>query len=84
MYAVLEVILCLLARQLPAMNPSQTTRLTTEHLQHQMNQSNGVFKLSDDNNMLVAQGLQSMEDLTKLCSPEGNFAKNCKKFFQII
>jgi hypothetical protein len=73
-YAVLEVVLCLLARQLPALNPSQTTRLTTEHLQLQLNQNSGVFKLGDDNHMLVALGIQTMEDLTKLCSPQGALA----------
>jgi hypothetical protein len=71
-YTALEVILCLLARQLPALNPSQSTRLTTEHLQLQMQQnSNGLYKLSDDNHLLISIGIQTMEDLTKLCSPQG-------------
>lgn len=69
-YAVLEVILCLLARQCPELNPSQTTRLTCDKLQ--LNQSsNGNFKLNDDHNMLVALAMQSMEDLPRLCTPEG-------------
>ncbi|XP_055522879.1 uncharacterized protein LOC129717060 [Wyeomyia smithii] len=71
-YAVMEVILCLLARQIPAMNPSQSARVTTEQLQRQMTQAkNGRFKLSEDNSLLVATAIQSMSDLTKLCSPTG-------------
>ncbi|XP_053690583.1 HEAT repeat-containing protein 5B isoform X2 [Sabethes cyaneus] len=71
-YAVMEVILCLLARQIPAMNPSQSARVATEQLQRQMTQTkNGRFKLSEDNSLLVATAIQSMSDLTKLCSPTG-------------
>ncbi|XP_055635058.1 HEAT repeat-containing protein 5B isoform X2 [Toxorhynchites rutilus septentrionalis] len=71
-YAVMEVVLCLLARQIPAMNPSQSTRVANEQLQRQMNQAkNGLFKLSDDNSLLVSIAIQSMTDLTKLCSPTG-------------
>ncbi|XP_055550185.1 HEAT repeat-containing protein 5B isoform X2 [Wyeomyia smithii] len=71
-YAVMEVILCLLARQIPAMNPSQSARVATEQLQRQMTQAkNGRFKLSEDNSLLVATAIQSMSDLTKLCSPTG-------------
>lgn len=71
-YAVMEVVLCLLARQIPAMNPSQSTRVANEQIQRQMNQAkNGLFKLSDDNSLLVSTAIQSMTDLTKLCSPTG-------------
>ncbi|XP_058822111.1 HEAT repeat-containing protein 5B isoform X2 [Topomyia yanbarensis] len=71
-YAVMEVVLCLLARQIPAMNPSQSARVATEQLQRQMTEAkNGRFKLSEDSSLLVATILQSMLELTKLCSPTG-------------
>ncbi|KAL9692266.1 hypothetical protein quinque_000020, partial [Culex quinquefasciatus] len=65
----MEVVLCLLARQIPAMNPSQSARVANEQLQRQAR--NGLFKLSEDNSLLVAIAIQSMSDLTKLCSPTG-------------
>ncbi|XP_055609550.1 HEAT repeat-containing protein 5B isoform X4 [Uranotaenia lowii] len=71
-YAILEVILCLLARQIPAMNPTQSARVANEQIQRQMAQAkNGLFELSDDNSLLVAAAIHSMTDLTKLCSPTG-------------
>lgn len=71
-YAVLEVCLCLFVRQIPTMNPSSNTRLTTEHLQNQLKiNANGTFTLGEDNGMLVASALQCMENLTQLCSPQG-------------
>lgn len=71
-YAVLEVCLCLFVRQIPTMNPSSNTRLTTEHLQNQLKiNANGTFTLAEDNGMLVASALQCLENLTQLCSPQG-------------
>lgn len=71
-YAVLEVCLCLFVRQIPTMNPSSHTRLTTEHLQNQLKiNANGTFTLAEDNGMLVASALQCLENLTQLCSPQG-------------
>ncbi|XP_063696087.1 HEAT repeat-containing protein 5B isoform X3 [Culicoides brevitarsis] len=70
-YAVLEVALCLLVRQIPAMNPSGNTRITTEQLQQQLNSNGNAAKLGIDNGMLVSSALQSLEHLTKLCSPQG-------------
>lgn len=70
-YAVLEVTLCLLARHCPELNPSQTTRLTNDKTMSS-HSSNGNFRLNDDNNMLVALALHSMEDLPGLCTPEGS------------
>ena len=70
-YAVLEVTLCLLARHCPELNPSQTTRLTNDKTMSSHN-SNGNFRLNDDNNMLVALALHSMEDLPGLCTAEGS------------
>lgn len=73
-YAVLEVCLCLFVRQIPTMNPSSNTRLTTEHLQNKMKiNANGTFTLGEDNGMLVANALQCMEGLTQICSPQGKF-----------
>lgn len=71
-YAVLEVILCLLARYCPELNPSKTTRLSNEKSMMSLC-SNGNYRLNDDNNMLVASALQAMEDLPRLCTPEGEF-----------
>ncbi|XP_053671302.1 HEAT repeat-containing protein 5B isoform X1 [Anopheles nili] len=71
-YAVLEVVLCLLARQIPGMNPSQSTRVANEQLQRQLAQAqHGLIKLGDDNSLLVANAIQSLNDLPKLCSPLG-------------
>lgn len=71
-YAVLEVCLCLFVRQIPTMNPSSNTKLTTEHLQNQLRiNQNGTFTLAEDNGMLVSSALQSLEYLTQLCSPKG-------------
>ncbi|XP_049284271.1 HEAT repeat-containing protein 5B isoform X3 [Anopheles funestus] len=71
-YAVLEVVLCLLARQIPGMNPSQSTRVANEQLQRQLAQAqNGLIKLGDDNCLLVASAIQSLNDLPALCSPLG-------------
>ncbi|XP_050067874.1 HEAT repeat-containing protein 5B [Anopheles maculipalpis] len=71
-YAVLEVVLCLLARQIPGMNPSQSTRVANEQLQRQLAQAqNGLIKLGDDNSLLVASAIQSLNELPSLCSPLG-------------
>lgn len=70
-YAVLEVTLCLLARHCPELNPSQTTRLTNDKTMTSQS-SNGNFRLNDDNNMLVALALHSLEDLPGLCTAEGS------------
>lgn len=69
-YAVLEVILCLLARYCPELNPSKTTRLSNEKSIMSLC-SNGYYKLNDDNNMLVALALHALEDLPRLCTAEG-------------
>lgn len=70
-YAVLEVMLCLLARHCPELNPSQTTRLTNDKMMSSQS-TNGNFRLNDDNNMLIALVLHAMEDLPSLCTPEGS------------
>lgn len=71
-YAVLEVCLCLFARQIPTMNPSKSMRLTNEHLQNQLkNNGNGTLQISEDSGMLIAGALQCLEQLTQLCSPKG-------------
>lgn len=79
-YAVLEVCLCLFVRQIPTMNPSANTKLTTEHLQNQLKiNSNGTFTLAEDNGMLVSSALQCLENLTQLCSPKGNLLRKIFK-----
>lgn len=71
-YAVLEVCLCLFVRQIPTMNPSANTKLTTEHLQNQLKiNRNGTFTLNEDNGMLVASALQCLESLSQLCTSQG-------------
>lgn len=71
-YAVLEVCLCLFVRQIPTMNPSSSTPLSTGSLKNQLKiNANGTFTLGEDNGMLVASALQSLENLTRLCSPNG-------------
>lgn len=71
-YAVMEVCLCLFVRQMPTMNPSANTRITSDQLQKQMKcNANGTFTLGEDNGMLVASTLQCLEGLVQLCSPQG-------------
>ncbi len=69
-YAVMEVCLCLFVRQMPAMNPSTSTRITSHQMQLKCN-ANGTFTLSEDSAVLVASTLQCLEGLTQLCSPQG-------------
>lgn len=68
-YAVLEVMVCLLARHCPELNPSQTTRLTFEKPSNLS--FNGTYRLNDDNNTIVGLTLNSMEELPNLCNAEG-------------
>uniref|UniRef100_A0A034VSR0 HEAT repeat-containing protein 5A n=1 Tax=Bactrocera dorsalis TaxID=27457 RepID=A0A034VSR0_BACDO len=75
-YAVLEVCLCVFVRQIPSMNPSVASKLSTiqfkQELAAKSNTSQSFFSvLAEDNGMLVASGLQCVEDLTALCSPKG-------------
>nr|XP_036233304.1 HEAT repeat-containing protein 5B isoform X2 [Bactrocera oleae] len=75
-YAVLEVCLCVFVRQIPSMNPSVASKLSTiqfkQELAAKSNTSQSFFSvLAEDNGMLVAGGLQCVEDLTALCSPKG-------------
>jgi hypothetical protein len=68
-YAILEVVLCLLARYCPDLNPSQTTRLT-HNKSNSSSCSNGNYKLNDDNNMLIQSALQVIENLPRICTPQ--------------
>ncbi|XP_055847565.1 HEAT repeat-containing protein 5B isoform X1 [Episyrphus balteatus] len=73
-YAVLEVCLCVFVRQIPSMNPSSNSKLTTEQLKKELALRSaipGASLLPEDNGMLVASGLQCAEVLTELCSPRG-------------
>lgn len=63
-FAVLEVCLCLLVRQLPALSPSPNATIIT------------ALRLSqsfEDSGHLIAIALSSMETLHKLCSPNGMY-----------
>lgn len=77
-YAVLEVCLCLFVRQIPTMNPGSSAKLTCDQLQQQLrrernaaNNCNFSNQLGEDNGMLVASAMSSLESLTQLCSPLG-------------
>ncbi|XP_069685594.1 HEAT repeat-containing protein 5B isoform X2 [Periplaneta americana] len=64
-FAVMEVCLCLLVRQLPALNPSPgPTPLVRQH----------AFPPTEESGKLIAAALTSMECLPKLCSPHGAVA----------
>nr|XP_055377450.1 HEAT repeat-containing protein 5B isoform X2 [Condylostylus longicornis] len=76
-YAVLEVCLCLFVRQLPTINPSSSTKLTTEYLKKEIAKkkcSLGIINVGEDKGTLIASGLQCVESLTQLCSPKGALA----------
>ncbi|XP_067680006.1 HEAT repeat-containing protein 5B-like isoform X1 [Haliotis asinina] len=62
-FASLEVCLCVLVRQIPAMNPSAPTTgfQVPTHL----------LKLSEESGTLIASVIQVMADLPSLCSPTG-------------
>ena len=63
-FSVLEVSLCLIVRQLPALNPLPLSSSTV-----QMNQPLGGNELSD----LVAKVMYVLETLPDLCSPAGEY-----------
>ena len=62
-FATLEVCLCALVRQIPAMNPSAPTTgfQTPTHLR----------KLSDEACQLISTVVTTMADIVSLCSPLG-------------
>lgn len=62
-FAVLEVCLCLLVRQIPALNPSPGGATTV--LSHR------GYTPSEECGRLIASALNVMEGLPKLCSPQG-------------
>ncbi|GFG34432.1 hypothetical protein Cfor_07683, partial [Coptotermes formosanus] len=65
-FAVLEVCLCLLVRQLPALNPAPgpTPIVRQHHTPH----------ATEESGRLIAAALSSMECLPRLCSPQGAVA----------
>lgn len=65
-FAVLEVCLCLLVRQLPALNPAPgpTPIVRQHHTPHS----------TEESGRLIAAALSSMEYLPRLCSPQGAVA----------
>ncbi|KAK0176436.1 hypothetical protein PV328_000569 [Microctonus aethiopoides] len=62
-FAVLEVCLCLLVRQIPALNPNPegATAILSQR----------GYISSEDNGKLIASALNVMETLPSLCSPHG-------------
>lgn len=63
-FAVLEVCLCLIVRQMPTLNPSPLISSTV-----QTRQQLPGNELSD----LIASAVNAMESLPNLCSPAGRF-----------
>lgn len=62
-FAVLEVCLCLLVRQLPALNPAPgPTPIVKQH---------HTLHLTEESGQLIAAALSCMECLPRLCSPQG-------------
>ncbi|XP_020817484.1 HEAT repeat-containing protein 5B isoform X3 [Drosophila serrata] len=76
-YAVLEVCLCLFVRQIPSMNPTRqgvggSGGLQLDFAYAKMATGSSFFSvLGDDNGLLVATGLQCVEQLLDLCTPKG-------------
>jgi hypothetical protein len=64
-FAVLEVCLCLLVRQLPALNPAPgPTPIVRQH--HNL-------PPTEESGQLIAAALSCMECLPRLCSPQGKY-----------
>lgn len=61
-FAVLEVCLCLIVRQLPVLSPSPNSAIIT---------TLRISQPVDESNRLIAAALSCMENLHKLCSPNG-------------
>lgn len=61
-FSVLEVCLCLLVRQLPSLSPTPNSTIVN---------SLRIMQTPDESGRLIAASLASMENLHKLCSPQG-------------
>ncbi|XP_044766090.1 HEAT repeat-containing protein 5B isoform X1 [Coccinella septempunctata] len=64
-FSVLEVCLCLLVRQLPALSPSPNSTIVN---------SLRITQTLDESGKLIASALSCMENLHTLCSPQGAVA----------
>ncbi|XP_033164377.1 HEAT repeat-containing protein 5B isoform X2 [Drosophila mauritiana] len=78
-YAILEVCLCLFVRQIPTMNPTRQgaggSGLQLDFAYAKMATGSSFFSLlGDENGLLVASGLQCVEQLLDLCTPKGALA----------
>lgn len=62
-FAVLEVCLCLLVRQLPALSPTPNSSIIVNSMR--------VIQNSVESGRLIAAAISTMENLHKLCSPKG-------------
>lgn len=64
-FAVLEVCLCLLVRQLPVLNPSPgPVPIVRQH---------HTLPPTEKSGQLIAAALSTMECLPRLCSPQGEY-----------
>jgi hypothetical protein len=64
-FAVLEVCLCLLVRQLPVLNPTPgPVPIVRQH---------HILPPTEESGQLIAVALSSMECLPRLCSPQGEY-----------
>lgn len=61
-FAILEVCLCILVRQLPALSPTPNSTIVN---------SMRMTQNSVESGRLIAAALSTMENLPKLCSPKG-------------
>ncbi|KAH0819066.1 hypothetical protein GEV33_003724 [Tenebrio molitor] len=61
-FSILEVCLCLLVRQLPSLSPSPNSTIVN---------SLRIMQTPDESGRLIAASLSCMENLHKLCSPQG-------------
>ncbi|XP_060537015.1 HEAT repeat-containing protein 5B isoform X2 [Cylas formicarius] len=61
-FAVLEVCLCLIIRQLPSLSPTPNSTIIN---------SLKVMQSSEESGQLLASAISCMENLHKLCSPKG-------------
>uniref|UniRef100_A0A1A9X2M8 HEAT repeat-containing protein 5A n=1 Tax=Glossina brevipalpis TaxID=37001 RepID=A0A1A9X2M8_9MUSC len=73
-YALMEVCLCLIVRQIPTMNPGSINlmQIRKDLISKNALHSQSFFtKIPEDNGRLVACALECVKEFTSLCSPKG-------------
>lgn len=83
-FAVLEVCLCVLVRQIPSLNPTSVNSATASGTNGSLI-CGGTFKQKKGHSPhapLVNRALDTMGQLPKLCSPQGKFisARTVREF----